>query len=677
MRMRIKLLASLSSIAMLIGIPTSAQHLLGVFSGAVLQLDTQIESPAQNNNAQTLPEQQAGDTIQFQLFAPDGGGRSTNGFTVELDMPGRTFSSYIGDMSGTDWNGAALVIRGQQLSALFITGATVPSSGYLGQVDLRVSQALEAGATLAVKSLSMTSGREVDQLNVSKAKISFTAVSACPGDFDNSGSVDLADFLAFAGAFGTSSSDANYDARSDLDGSGSVDLADFLLFAGVFGTTCPTDPEPPPKTPPPDGSIATWNLPQHAVARLGKGTLSGRSYAIAYSPDGSRLAVGSHVGIWLYDAGNWEEQALLSGHTGQVISVAFSPDGTKVASGSSDRTVRVWDLEARTEIAQLQGHTDNVTTVAYSPDGSTIASGSADGTVRLWDVAAKTQIISHDPGLGYIYAVAFSPDGTKVASSHSGGGVVRLWDVASHRLITERPHGTAASVAFSPDGSIIGLSRTEGSLGTADFSLWNYARDNYGAYWDDASSGTYSLAFSPDGSTFAVGPTQINYTVDIWRMQPDLSSVTSVSSLEGHTGAVTSLAFSRDGSKLAAVDSWNTVRVWDLQTETQTTVSKFPDTVYSIAVSPDGSTIASGVYGSTSPAAPKDKTVRLWDTATHTEIAQLQGHSEIVFSVAFSPDGSRIASGSKDGTVRLWDTTTQSETAQLRGHTETVFSVAF
>ena len=226
--------------------PSFARRFLGEFTGAELRVDTQIESPAQNNNAQNLPEKNAGETIQFQLFVPAGGARTTNGFTVELDLPGKTFSSYIGNASGWDWSGANLISKGNALSALFLSGATVPATGYLGQVKLEVSRMLEDGATLIVKGASMTSGNEVDQLDVSNAVISFAAASDCPGDFDNSGSVDLSDFLVFAGAFGTSFSDANYDARADLDGSRSVDLADFLRFAGVFGTDCPTDTEPPP-----------------------------------------------------------------------------------------------------------------------------------------------------------------------------------------------------------------------------------------------------------------------------------------------------------------------------------------------------------------------------------------------------------------------------------------------
>ena len=231
------------AIALFICIPSFAQHFLGAFSGAALQVDTQIENPPQNNNAQTLSEQKAGDTIQFQLFVPAGGGQATNGYTVELDLLGKTFSNSIGTVSGRDWTGTALTSTGSAtLSALLLTGGTVPSTGYLGQIDLQVTQPLEAGATLIVKSLVMTSGSDLDPLDVSNAIISFTAPSACLGDFDGNGRVNIADFRTFVNVFGSSSSNANYNAQMDFDSNGSVNLADFLAFVNVFGTECEGTP---------------------------------------------------------------------------------------------------------------------------------------------------------------------------------------------------------------------------------------------------------------------------------------------------------------------------------------------------------------------------------------------------------------------------------------------------
>ncbi|MEH2299314.1 MAG: caspase family protein, partial [Nostoc sp.] len=92
------------------------------------------------------------------------------------------------------------------------------------------------------------------------------------------------------------------------------------------------------------------------------------------------------------------------------------------------------------------------------------------------------------------------------------------------------------------------------------------------------------------------------------------------------------------------------------------------DTVISVAFSPDGKTIAS---------ANADKTVKLWNAATGKEITTLRGHSDTVNSVAFSPDGKTIASASGDKTMKLWNAATGKEIITLKGHSDTVKSVAF
>ena len=134
----------------------------------------------------------------------------------------------------------------------------------------------------------------------------------------------------------------------------------------------------------------TWELPEGAKARLGKGALT-LGDNIAYSSDGTRLAVASSIGIWLYDAQTYQELSLFTGDMFRVISVAFSPDGQTLAGSGWDITsfnctIRLWDVETGEHKRTLQGHTDGVYSVAFSPDGQILTSGSSDGTVLLWNI---------------------------------------------------------------------------------------------------------------------------------------------------------------------------------------------------------------------------------------------------------------------------------------------------
>ena len=212
---------------------------------SALALDTRIESPAANNNVRSVAAKQPGDTIRFQLFAPDDAGERINGWTVELSLPGRTFDSYFGSVAGTAWTGAALIVSEESgrpsLSMLSVSAVAVPGTGYLGEITLTVSRALPSDATLIVRSASLGNVGGQWQLDVSGAVISFD-LAACPGDVDNSGRVDFADFLLFVAAFGASAGAPEYDARMDLSSDSVIDFADFLLFVPVFGTTCDVPP---------------------------------------------------------------------------------------------------------------------------------------------------------------------------------------------------------------------------------------------------------------------------------------------------------------------------------------------------------------------------------------------------------------------------------------------------
>lgn len=197
---------------------------------------------------------------------------------------------------------------------------------------------------------------------------------------------------------------------------------------------------------------------------LGRGTSTFSNYQIALAGKGGI--------IYLWDLNYSEKPRAFTGHTGHIWGLAFSPDGKRLVSGSSDKTARIWDVEAGEEIATLP-LAEPITTraLAFSPCGSVIAGGMF-GQLYVWCAEKLTLLktIAQPEDSPRPYALTFSPCGQYLASGtwwvkgmqHMA---IRLWDVATGENIhTFWGHTTdVQSLAFSPDGTLLASGGFDGT----------------------------------------------------------------------------------------------------------------------------------------------------------------------------------------------------------------------
>jgi WD40 repeat protein len=401
--------------------------------------------------------------------------------------------------------------------------------------------------------------------------------------------------------------------------------------------------------------------------------------SVAFSPDGKRLASASRGELKVWDAQTGQELLALQGHGGGVRSVAFSPDGKRLASAGNE--VKVWDAQTGQELFSLQGA---CWSVAFSPDGQRLASVSWDrttqkGAVKVWDAQTgqtSQELLAYKGHTDAVYSVAFSPDGQRLAGS-SWDSTVKVWDAQTGReLLTLKGHSDLGySVAFSPDGKRLANAGYGGKEGGA-VRVWDpQTGQELLILKGEHSNWVNSVVYSPDGKRLASA--WDDGTVRVW----DAQTGQVIRTIRGHTGKVTSVAFSPDGQRLASSSADKTIKVWDAQRNPEALTLNLNGEFF--AFSPDFGRLAS---------AASDNTVKVWDARTGQQTLTLKGHTAPVWSLAFSPDGKRLASGGgghrlPGGTLgnstrdraelKVWDAQTGQELLSLPVSLGFVWGVAF
>ena len=312
----------------------------------------------------------------------------------------------------------------------------------------------------------------------------------------------------------------------------------------------------------PTPDLVTKIVPKDAMLALALkiGPLSPVT-AIAYSPDGTKLAVGGYRAVVLWDTLTGLPSAAIENFAGPIESLAYRPDGTQlaVAGGAPGVSgeVKVYDTKTLGPVGvPLVGHTDQVYSVAWSPDGTRLATASQDKTARLWEWPSGKELKAFRDHSDAVTRVAFAPDGKSIYTACQDHNA-RRFDLST-------------------------------GLATRTFSGHN--------------EGITALAVKPDGKSLVTGGSEPE--LRWWNAETGDAGARQ----GGHGGTVNDIVFSKDGKLIASASADHTIRVWDGNSGgQQRQFDGSGDWLYSVAISPDSKWVAGG---------GADGAVRLWERAT-------------------------------------------------------------
>jgi WD40 repeat protein len=433
-----------------------------------------------------------------------------------------------------------------------------------------------------------------------------------------------------------------------------------------------------------DGSIHFWNASGHQLLHQLSGSPASVS-ALAFSRDGKILAAAHEdCVITLWDFSTGKSLGKLVGHTDRIPALAWHAAGHFLVSAGWDRTARVWDVHTLQPVVLLNNHAAQVTTLAMSRDGSLLATADSALAVHVWDFASKKELHELKGPQSEIFALAFSRDGKRLACG--GDHVIHMWDSQTGRTLaaSHAKQVDKTTLSVSPDGTR--LATNGGGLAPRVWNLAMYqpelvleeklavhevayspagallagACEKHVRIWQTRSGAvtldldgpddpTTTLAFSPDGALLA-GASSTGLSVWLWRVAdgepvlliPDALDGCAVQTLAFHPKlpllAVGGIDWLATGGSNGAISLWDHVKRHEVAT--------FPEGTMSLAFHPDGQRLASTTL---------DNSICIWDLVNRKILAELTGHDGPVTCVAYSPDGKWLASGGEDRTIRLWN----------------------
>ena len=395
-----------------------------------------------------------------------------------------------------------------------------------------------------------------------------------------------------------------------------------------------------------DTDVTTWALPEGAIARLGRG----RVETLGLSPDGKYLAVGTWIGLWWYELATMKPVDLWETERGMISALEFSPNGALLATGNWDGGVKVWDVQNHRCLAKMQrtGLFDRASELVFSPNGQHLASsGGRYDAIYVWHPETGEQIAKftvdeelqprHRP---IRIPLAFSPDGRLLVGA-TPENTFSVWDIETgERIAYLTGHSTSVmALLFSPCGEFLTSADYDGGLRKWEVAKLTANKPNPVVASLPETINWVQYTFSPDSVLLAA--TTSGTTVTVLDMERNRKVATLV-----HNEIVQRIRFSRTGSQLVIVGT-DTIQTWNIGDPESPIIRGHTAVCSAVAFSPDGSTLAAGHW---------INGITLWNVQQLEQQATL-GRKELgmIRSLDYSPCGNKLAVGSHDSVVRVWD----------------------
>lgn len=386
-----------------------------------------------------------------------------------------------------------------------------------------------------------------------------------------------------------------------------------------------------PLTVAPD-AITIANAPEMtALKSLGDGYIRGFSW----SQDESHIAVAGSADVCIYAVRRLNTPPLiLSGFAGVVINAKYSPDGRFLAVSDASGVLSLWDAATYEPVARLED-TDNILSMAFSSDGGQLAIARKDTGTQVWDIrdAASPTLLRQFDGTGY--KMQFIGESSRIVRIDGLGEGVTILDAATGDTLNltadmglDSFSRSIDKSAISPDGKYVSIIVHEmiGDTSMAHFYYlfgWNIesAEPRMIQNEEITRSGFGTIAYNATGPTFLLGTDDeirlsdpsinafgliplSNVTVAAFSPNSLLAALGTsagaihlyagrqfVDVLYGINGAVQQVAFSPNGTYVAAKGDDNTVRVWEVASRRRLGTIRFVIAGNSFVVAPDGTSI--------------------------------------------------------------------------------------